>query len=183
MRTVLLVLVALAFTSASFTSVSQAQSKSKKEVEWIPHESDSQNWKTLFPGKAKSTSRTAPSKAGELTISTVSLESRDVVYAVVATKFPESLNDADPKKLIAAARDALTASGGKVILDEKILVSGPRDTKYDGQDVTVEFGKNRIRTRLVYANSCLYQVSVTGQDKGLSTENAKKFMTAFEITK
>lgn len=178
MRTVLITIATLFLASTAF-----AQSKSKKDPEWVPFECESMNYKTAFPGKPKEVTKKLPSKAGELVVNAVSLEKWDVIYSITATSYPEKFKDADPKKLFSSAKDALSANGGKIVSEEAITVAGPNETKHEGWDVTVEFGKNRNRTRLVLVNLVLYQVSVTGTEKALSNPLAGKFVSAFEVTK
>ena len=178
MRTVLVAIATLFFLSTAF-----AQSKSKKDPEWVPFESESMNYKTAFPGKPKEVTKKLPTKAGELVLNTASLEKWDVIYSITATMYPEKFKDADPKKLFSSAKDALSANGGKIVTDEPSSVAGPNEAKHEGRDVTVEYGKNRIRTRLVLVNLVLYQVSVTGTEKALSNPLAGKFVSAFEVTK
>ena len=178
MRYVLLSLAALFFASAAF-----AQSKSKKEPAWQTFESELMNYKTAFPGKPKEVTKKPASKAGDLIVNTASLETKDIVYAVTATIYPEKLKDVDPKKLFSSAKDALSANGGKIITDEAITVTGPNEAKHEGREVTVEFGKNRVRTRLLLVNLVLFQVSVTGTEKALQNPLAGKFVSAFEVTK
>ena len=182
MRQITLAITAILFTVGLPTFV-LAQSKNKKEPEWVPFESELMNYKTHFPGKPKEVTKKPSSKAGDLIINNVTLETRDLIFAISATIYPEKLGDADPKKLFASAKDALSANGGKIISDEASSVTGPNDTKHEGRDVVVEFGKNRVRTRLVLVKLVLYQVSVTGTEKALQNPLAGRFISVFEVTK
>ena len=175
--------IAVLFAAAVPAMALSQSSKNKKEPEWQAYESELMNYKTHFPGKPTEKTKKPNSKAGDLIVNTASLESKDLIYAVTATQYPEKIKEADSKQLFTAAKDALSANGGKIVTDEAVSITGPNDTKRDGRDVTVEYGKLRIRTRLLLIDSILYQVSVTGTEKALANPLAGKFLSSFELTK
>jgi len=179
MRQLVLVAVLAAF---AVPAVAVAQSKSKKEPEFKEFVSEKLKYKVFFPGNPNQVTKNPSTKIGELTVNTVSLELKDVVYAVTATQYPDKLKDADAKLILLAAKDALSANGGKILSDETISIGGPDESKIEGREVAVEFGKTRIRTRLALVGPILYQVSVTGTEKALGGELPKKFLPAFEVT-
>jgi hypothetical protein len=183
MRKFVLSLSILAFVVAGSSVAVGQSSRKSREPEWQTITSDTFTYKVIFPGKPKDFAKRHTTNSGELLVSTWSLESKDVVYAVTATKYSDKYADADSKKIFKAAKDALSANGGKIILDEAITVTGPDDSKIDGRDVTVEFGKSHIRTRIVLNGLTLYQVSVTGKKDAVNSEVAKKFIAVFEVTK
>lgn len=183
MRQFALCLLALFFTVAVPALALAQSSKSKKDPDWALLDNRDFKYKTAFPGKTKEVTKKPNSKAGELTVHTVSHEDKDRLYAVTTTQYPDKLKDADPKLVLLAAKDALSANGGKIVADESVTVTGPDESKLDGRDLTVEFGKSRIRTRLVLVGPTLYQVSVTGTEKALKNDMAEKFIRAFEVTK
>ena len=183
MRRFVLTLSALAFLLAGSSAAFAQSSRKSREPEWQTITSDTFTYKAIFPGKPKDYAKRHATKSGDLLVSTWSLESKDVVYAVTATKYSDKFADADSKKMFKAAKDALSANGGKIITDEAVTIIGPDDSKIDGRDVTVEFGKTHIRTRIALNGLTLYQVSVTGKKDPVNGELPKKFMTSFEVTK
>ena len=183
MRQFVLTLSALAFLVAGSSAVFAQSSRKSNEPDWQTITSDTFTYKAIFPGKPKDFAKRHSLKSGELLVSTWSLESKDVVYAVTATKYSDKYADADSKKLFKAAKDALSANGGKIVADEVITIVGPDESKIDGRDVTVEYGKTHIRTRIALNGLTLYQVSVTGKKDPVNGELAKKFIAAFEVTK
>lgn len=183
MRRYVLCLSALAFLVAGSSAAFAQSSRKSREPDWQTITSDTFTYQATFPGKPKDFAKRHNTNSGELLVSTWSLESKDLVYAVTATKYPDKFAEADSKKLFSAAKDTLSANGGKIVTDEKATIDGPDDSKIDGRDVTVEFGKTQIRTRIVLHGLTLYQASVTGKKDLVNSETAKKFITSFEVTK
>lgn len=160
-----------------------AQSKKQKEPDWQQHESELMNYKIVFPGKFKDVTKKNSTPAGDVILNTASVETRDLTYAVTAALYPDKFKEADQKKLFESAKDALSANGGKLEKDDPFEVTGANAVKYNGRDVTVAFGKNVIRTRLILINSILYQISVTGTEKAQANPVCDKFIRSFEYTK
>jgi hypothetical protein len=183
MRRFVFAMSALAFVMAGSSDTLAQSSRKSREPEWQTITSDTFAYKATFPGKPKDFAKRHDTRLGDLLVSTWSLESKDAVYAVTATKYSDKFAEADSKKLFAAAKDALSANGGKIVTDERIAITGPDEIKIEGRDVTVEFGKTQIRTRIALHGLTLYQVSVTGKKDAVNNEVAKKFIAAFEVTR
>lgn len=175
-----------AFFAFGLPAIALAQPKSKKdkEPEWHQHESETFCYKAIFPGKPKDVTKRVDSKAGELLISTWTFEGKDQLFAITATKYPEKMKGADPKLVLLAAKDALSSNGGKILSDGEIYpVPGPDGKSYEAREITVEFSRNRVRTRLLLANNLLYQISVTATESKLKADTVGKFLASFEVTK
>jgi hypothetical protein len=184
MRPAVLAVLSALF-AAGLPAVALAQSsktKKDKEPEWHQHASDTFRYKAIFPGKPKDVAKRISSNVGELLVSTWSFEGKDLLYAITATKYPEKMKAADPKLVLLAAKDALSANGGKIISDDPITVPGPDGAKSDAREVIVDFSRNRVRTRLLLANNLLYQVSVTGPESKMKADTVGKFLASFEVT-
>jgi hypothetical protein len=160
------------------------QPKGKKEPEFVhAYATDDVSFKAYFTEKPRTVTKKHDTKAGPITVTTVSVETRDLIYAVVETTFPEKFKDAEPKKLLAAAVDGLSANGGKVIATAPMAIAGPDGRKVEGKDVTVEFGSKRVRTRLAVSGLTLVQASVTGTKAYVDAKPAEQFLRAVELTK
>lgn len=178
---VLSILSALFAFGLPAVAIAQSKSKRDKEPQWHQHESETFGYKAIFPGKPKDVAKRVDSKVGELLISTWSYEAKDLLYAITATKYPEKMKAADPKLVFLAAKDALSANGGKILSDDAI--SEPEGKNSYASEIVVEFGRNHVRTRILLANNRLYQISVTGSKSKLEGKTVEEFIRSFEMTK
>jgi hypothetical protein len=158
------------------------QSRSRKEPEFThAFQSDKVHFTAVFTEKPRVVTRKHESNAGTIAVTTVSVETKELIYAIAETTYPEAVKDADPAKLLASAMDGLSKNGGKVVAKEPIRLTATGDAKIDGFEVIVQYGSNQVRTRIAIVNRTLIQASVTGGEKATKGTSAEKFLRAVEI--
>ena len=95
-----------------------------RDIALTAHESKGGQFVADFPGKVKSSSRTVPSPAGGLTVTSEIATAKgqsDVVFAVAYTDYPATFANLDASKLLTAVRDGMKTRDG-TIANEKVLV-------------------------------------------------------------
>ena len=154
-----------------------------RDIVLSSHESASGRFVADFPGKVKSSSRTVPSPAGGLTVTSEIATAKgqsDVVFAVAYTDYPATFANLDASKLLTAVRDGMKTRDGTIANEKDLVVDGDRPA---GIEVQFDYGKTHARAHLHLIGTRLYQVTVTGTKDDVESKPASLFLASFKLRK
>jgi hypothetical protein len=135
----------------------------------------------LFPTDLKV--KTDKKEQGGLTLITTGAEDKDAgtAHMVIYTELPPAIKNVPAKTVLdGAAKGAADKSGGKT-LETKEIEFGPN--KLPGRDLTLDKDGNKVRIKLILAETKLYIVLVGGKKDFATSKEATNFLDSFELTK
>jgi len=154
-----------------------------RDVVLTAHESASGRFVADSPGKLKSASRTVPSPAGGLTVTTETATANgqaEIVFAVTYTDYPATFANLDASKLLIAVRDGMKTREGTISNERDLIVDGDRPA---GIEMQFDYGKTHTRAHLHLIGTRLYQVTVTGTKYDVESKAASLFLASFKLRK
>ncbi len=133
-----------------------------------------------FPAGTKV--KTSTSKAGDIDMYTALAESgADKAYMVMYMDLPAAVKDIPAKTILdGGQKGALDNSGGKLESAKDITFG---KNKLPGREVVIVKDDNKIKCRIILADTRAYVVLVGGPKDFALTKDGTKFLDSFEITK
>jgi hypothetical protein len=159
------------------------QSRRSKDPVLTTQTSQAGRFEAAFPATiSKPDTRRVKSEAGELVVSTIAAAvSRELTLAVSWTDYPESFATLPAETMLDAVVSGMKTKEAKQVGKEKLIPE--QETTPAGREVVYDYGKYRVRARLFWVGTRLYQVTATGDDDEVGSELANKFLASFRVTK
>jgi hypothetical protein len=135
-------------------------------------------FQAVFPKEPEETNKVVATVAGNLTIQTIHVEVRSVIYSVSVTEYPSKLGELNSEEILDAVRDSTRGVDGKQNKEEKTERYG-----LPGRFIVVDAGKSEIRGHIFVSKRKLFQIFVMGSKKTLTERDAETFFNSFELQK
>lgn len=149
----------------------------------VPYAPSRGGYQVQFPGRPKESSNMTKTDAGRVTVNTATFATDDgSVWLASHAEYPQkAFAGVTGSAFLAAARDGLKGTGGRVLDERKVR-------RFEAQqvaalDVTIDRGKNHVRSLLVLNGTRLFQVQVLGSKEFVSGRAADDFFDSFQLKK
>ena len=152
------------------------------ELDWRELSVPEGRFVVLFPGKARSESRTLETASGAVVMTMHAHSLKHGTMAVAYTDYPLAALAAEGgRKQLDAARDTLLRNiSGNVRYEEDVIIDG-----FPGRQIYAEGRAGPddavLKARFVVVGSRLYQIAYVGAKDDVATSDIDMFLTSFKL--
>ena len=114
-----------------------------------------------------------------VSVATSRIVTREVIYTLTVTEFPDRLSGASPKAILAGARRGILGpdgTGGKLVSEDNAEVAG-----HPGLTLTMRAGKRNVRALVAVAEGRLIQLTAVGTPDALAAPEVEKVLDSLTI--